>query len=136
MARGGIGRPIDEIALNKALFEQAGVEVIGAIINKVEADKIDMVRKYASKALTRKGIPLLGCVPLEKTLTAPNLKQIVEELGARWLNHCPIGRSERMGDHWSNGGQGSGGLFAVGVLIITRKTERILFCRSSLLKVS
>ena len=96
VARGGIGRPIDEIALNKALFEQAGVEVIGAIINKVEADKIDMVRKYASKALTRKGIPLLGCIPLEKTLTAPNLKQIVEELGARWLNHCPIGGSERI----------------------------------------
>lgn len=96
VARGGIGRPIDEIALNKALFEQAGVEVIGAIINKVEADKIDMVHKYASKALTRKGIPLLGCIPLEKTLTAPNLKQIVEELGARWLNHCPIGGSERI----------------------------------------
>ena len=96
VARGGIGRPIDEIALNKALFEQAGVEVIGAIINKVEADKIDMVHKYASNALTRKGIPLLGCIPLEKTLTAPNLKQIVEELGARWLNHCPIGGSERI----------------------------------------
>ena len=96
VARGGIGRPIDEIALNKALFEQAGVEVIGAIINKVEADKIDMVHKYASKALTRKGIHLLGCIPLEKTLTAPNLKQIVEELGARWLNHCPIGGSERI----------------------------------------
>ena len=35
VARGGIGRPIDEIALNQALFAQAGVEVIGAIINKV-----------------------------------------------------------------------------------------------------
>jgi BioD-like phosphotransacetylase family protein len=96
VARGGIGRPIDEIALNKALFEQAGVEVIGAIINKVESDKIDMVSKYTSKALIRKGIPLLGCIPLEETLTSPNLKQIVEELGARWLNHCPIGGSERI----------------------------------------
>ncbi len=96
VARGGIGRPIDEIALNKALFEQAGVEVIGAIINKVESDKIDMVSKYTSKALIRKGIPLLGCIPLEETLTSPNLKQIVEELSARWLNHCPIGGSERI----------------------------------------
>ena len=41
---------------NKALFEQAGAEVIGAIINKVEADKIDMVRKYASKAPAKESL--------------------------------------------------------------------------------
>ena len=34
IARGGIGRPIDEIALNKAVFEAAGVQIIGAIIKK------------------------------------------------------------------------------------------------------
>lgn len=96
VARGGIGRPIDEIALNKALFEQAGVEVIGAIINKVESDKMDMVNHYASIALKQMEIPLLGCIPLEETLTSPNLKQVVEELGARWLNHCPIGGAERI----------------------------------------
>ncbi|MGC6455855.1 MAG: phosphotransacetylase family protein [Coraliomargaritaceae bacterium] len=96
VARGGIGRPVDEIALNKALFEQAGVEVIGAIINKVEPDKIEMVNHYATRALAQKNIPLLGCIPLEETLTSPNLKQIVEELGGRWLNHCPIGGSERI----------------------------------------
>lgn len=96
VARGGIGRPVDEIALNKALFEQAGVEVIGAIINKVEADKLEMISNYAGKALASKEIPLLGCIPLEETLTTPNLKQIVEELGARWLNHCPVAGSERI----------------------------------------
>ena len=96
VARGGIGRPVDEIALNKALFEKAGVEVIGAIINKVEPDKLDMINEYAGKALARKEIPLLGCIPLEETLTTPNLKQIVEELGARWLNHCPVAGSERI----------------------------------------
>ncbi|HAV12507.1 MAG TPA: hypothetical protein DCX06_03270, partial [Opitutae bacterium] len=46
VARGGIGRPIDEIAMNKALFAEAGVEVIGAIINKVEPHKLEMVDKY------------------------------------------------------------------------------------------
>ncbi|WP_083777409.1 phosphotransacetylase family protein [Coraliomargarita akajimensis] len=96
VARGGIGRPIDEIALNKALFEQAGVEVIGAIINKVEADKIDMIRKYTRIALERMGIPLLGCIPIEKELTAPNLNQIVEEVGGRWLNGRENGGSERV----------------------------------------
>lgn len=96
VARGGIGRPIDEIALNKALFEQAGVEVLGAIINKVEPDKIGMIQRYSKIALERKGIPLLGCIPLEKTLTSPNLKQIVEVVGGQWLNHCSIGGSERI----------------------------------------
>jgi phosphate acetyltransferase len=86
VARGGIGRPVDEIALNKALFDQAGVDVIGVIINKVEPDKIEMIEKYGRIALKRMGIPLLGCVPIEKILTAPNLKEIVEEIGGRWLN--------------------------------------------------
>ena len=49
VARGGIGRPIDEIALNKAVFEAAGVQIIGAIINKVEPDKIEMVEKWQRK---------------------------------------------------------------------------------------
>src|SRR5688572_2919595 len=37
VTRGGIGKPIDEVALNQALFEKAGVEIIGVIINKVTA---------------------------------------------------------------------------------------------------
>ncbi len=35
VSQGGIGKPIDEIALNQALFEKEGVEVIGVILNKV-----------------------------------------------------------------------------------------------------
>ena len=99
VARGGIGRPIDEIALNQALFEKAGVEVIGAIINKVEADKLEMVEKYCRIGLERMGIPLLGCIPIEKKLTAPNLNQIVEEVNGRWLNgrdEGGIGRVNRV----------------------------------------
>ena len=32
---GGVGRPIDEIMLNKALFDREGVELLGVIVNKV-----------------------------------------------------------------------------------------------------
>jgi BioD-like phosphotransacetylase family protein len=96
VARGGIGRPIDEIAMNKALFDQAGVEVIGAIINKVEPDKIEMVEKYCRIALERMGISLLGCIPVEQKLTRPNLNQIVAEVGGRWLNGRKGGGSERI----------------------------------------
>lgn len=96
IAKGGIGRPIDEIALNNALFKAAGVEVIGAIINKVLPSKMEDVQKYCQKGLDRMGIPLLGCLPVEKKLTRPNLSQIVEEVNGRWINGHEHGRRERI----------------------------------------
>jgi len=96
VARGGIGRPIDEIALNKAVFEAAGVQIIGAIINKVEPDKIEMVEKYCRIALERMNIPLLGCIPHECKLTQPNLQQVVEETNGRWLNGKSDGGKNRI----------------------------------------
>ncbi len=121
VARGGIGRPIDEIAMNKALFDQAGVDVIGAIINKVEPDKIDMVEKYCGIALERMGISLLGCIPVEHKLTRPNLNQIVEEVHGRWLNGREDGGSERV-DKVIIGAMAAKGLvdyLQPGVLIVT-----------------
>ncbi len=96
VASGGIGRPVDEIALNKAVFEQAGVEIIGAIINKVVPDKIEMIEKYCRIALARMDIPLLGCIPHELKLTQPNLEQIVAELNGRWLNGRETGANNRI----------------------------------------
>lgn len=96
IAKGGIGRPVDEIALNKALFEAAGVEVIGAIINKVVPEKMGEIHRYCQMALDRMGIPLLGCMPIEATLTRPNLDQIVDEVNGRWINGREQGRRERI----------------------------------------
>ncbi len=96
---GGIGRPIDEIALNKALFDKAGVEVVGAILNKVEADKLDLIREYAGIGLERLGVPLLGVLPIQRVLSRPSLSQIAEEIEGRWLNgreHAHRQRSERV----------------------------------------
>ncbi len=93
---GGIGRPIDEIALNKALFDQAGVEVIGAILNKVDADKMSQIVEYAGLGLQRLGVPLLGVLPVQKMLTAPNLSQIVEEIEGKWLNARHLGTKQRV----------------------------------------
>ena len=36
VSEGGVGRPIDEIVLNASLFASRGVEVAGAIVNKVD----------------------------------------------------------------------------------------------------
>ncbi len=96
VSSGGIGRPVDEIAMNKALFDREGVEVIGAIVNKVEADKLGFIADYAGRGLARLGVPLLGVLPIQKTLTSPNLAQIVEEIGGRWLNGRSTGVNERI----------------------------------------
>ncbi len=96
VAQGGIGRPVDEIALNKALFDQEGVEVIGAILNKVQADKIPLVTEYAGKGLERLGIPLLGVLPVQKMLSAPNLSQVVGQVDGRWINGKAQGLRERI----------------------------------------
>lgn len=86
VTRGGIGKPIDEVALNQALFEKEGVEIIGVIVNKVLADKVDYVTEFVSKGLKRKGLELLGVVPHNDVLSRPTLRSICEELRAELLN--------------------------------------------------
>ncbi len=81
IAGGGIGRSVDEICLNKALFEQAGVEVVGAILNKVRPDKYDKVKRAASQGLANAGVRCLGVVPYAPELTHPTVRQLSEELG-------------------------------------------------------
>ena len=92
---GGIGRPIDEIALNKALFDKAGVEVIGTILNKVESDKMSMISEYAGEGLRRLGVPLLGVLPIHQMLSTPSISQIAEEIGGHWLNGHSTGAMHR-----------------------------------------
>lgn len=121
VASGGIGRPIDQIALNKSLFEKAGVEVIGAIINKVLPDKLAMIEKYCRIALQRMDIPLLGCIPAEPKLSEPNLNQVVEVVGGRWLNGREQGGNGRV-DKVVIGAMAAKGIvdsIQPGVLIIT-----------------
>jgi len=87
---GGIGRPIDEIALNQALFEKEGVEIIGVIINKVIPEKKEETEEYLRKGLAKKGIELLGVIPYTKSLTAAKMSQLGEALGLEFLcgEHC------------------------------------------------
>jgi BioD-like phosphotransacetylase family protein len=75
VSRAGIGRPIDEISLNLALFEKQGVEVIGAIINKVNPDKMAMLKEYATLGLAKLGLPLLGMIPMHTELYKPTVNQ-------------------------------------------------------------
>ena len=86
VSRGGIGKPIDEVALNQALFEKEGVEIIGVIINKVLEDKVDYITDFARRGLKRKGLDLLGVIPHQALLSQPTMDLIREELKADLLN--------------------------------------------------
>src|SRR5580658_9290668 len=69
IAGGGIGKPIDEVALNKALFDKEGVEMVGVIMNKVHPEKLDYVQDFARRGFRRLGIDLLGVIPEEPLLS-------------------------------------------------------------------
>ena len=86
VASGGIGRPIDEIALNKALFEKAGADIIGVIINKVQSDKLDFIKHYCGQALEKMNLKLLGVIPENAKLSEPSLSQIIHEIRGECLN--------------------------------------------------
>ena len=79
ISSGGIGRPIDEIELNKALFEKIGVKLLGVIVNKVLPEKFDKISRLVKKGLKRKGIDVLGVIPFNPMLSQPTLEQILEE---------------------------------------------------------
>jgi len=83
---GGIGRPIDEVMLNRCLFSNEGVEIMGVIVNKVLPEKLDEVRYYMDKGLRRQGLELLGVVPYQQHLAGPSMGQILEETGAELIN--------------------------------------------------
>lgn len=86
VTRGGIGKPVDEVALNQALFEKHGVEIIGVIVNKVLPDKLDYIGEFARKGLKRKGLELLGVLPHMPLLSKPTMASIRDELNAECLN--------------------------------------------------
>jgi len=85
VSEGGIGRPIDEIVLNAALFAARGVEVAGAIVNKVDLDAQPELPRLLERGLARHGIPLLGVLPYRPILSNPTLAIIEEGLQGETL---------------------------------------------------
>lgn len=94
VAPGGIGRSIDEVALNKALFDREGVEVVGVVMNKVREDKMDYVSDFARRGFERLGLELLGVVPMQKMLSEPSLEQIAATISGEFL--CNRERSRNL----------------------------------------
>lgn len=86
VTQGGIGKPIDEVSLNQALFEKEGVEIIGVILNKVMGTKVDYISDFARRGLKRKGLELLGVIPHHQVLSNPTVELIREEVQGELLN--------------------------------------------------
>lgn len=89
VSEGGVGRPIDEIVLNAALFERFGVPVAGAIVNKVDLVAQPGLGTILERGLARHGIPLLGVLPYRPILSNPTLGMILEGLAGEEVNHGP-----------------------------------------------
>ena len=86
VSSGGIGRPIDEIMLNKAMFDSTGVEIVGVIINKVEEEKYDKIKSYVTRGLERKGLEVLGVLPFVPMLSSPSIQQLLRDINGEVLS--------------------------------------------------
>jgi BioD-like phosphotransacetylase family protein len=86
VSAGGIGRPIDEIMLNKALFDASGVEILGVIVNKVQPEKFEKIDPIVRKGLARKGLEVLGVMPYNQVLSNPTMEQLLEDIDGELLS--------------------------------------------------
>ncbi|MEO8468468.1 MAG: AAA family ATPase [Chloroflexota bacterium] len=89
VSEGGVGRPIDEIVLNAALFRANGVIVAGAIVNKVDIDAQPGIARVIANGLAPYDIPLLGVLPIRPILSNPTLEMILEGVHGEVLHEGP-----------------------------------------------
>jgi BioD-like phosphotransacetylase family protein len=86
VSEGGVGRPIDEIVLNHALFERHGVRVLGAVVNKVDVETHPQLPEVLAQGLAQHEIELIGCIPFSRLLANPSLELIATHLDGELLS--------------------------------------------------
>ena len=89
VSEGGVGRPIDEIVLNAALFAAHGVPVAGALVNKVRVDEQPGIARTLERGLALHGIPLLGILPYRPILSNPTLGMVLAGVHGRVIHPGP-----------------------------------------------
>jgi len=104
ISEGGIGRPIDQIVLNQALFARHGVPIVGAVINKVDVDADPGLPEILREGLALHGVDLLGVLPYRPMLAHPTLTMLIEQLQGdllssgedmdRLIEHVAIGSGQ------------------------------------------
>jgi hypothetical protein len=86
VSEAGVGRPIDEIVLNAALFAQHGVPLAGAVVNKVDVEADPSLPDILRRGLARHGIELLGVLPYRPMLSNPTLTMLIEQMHGELLH--------------------------------------------------
>jgi BioD-like phosphotransacetylase family protein len=89
VSEGGVGRPIDEIVLNAALFARHGVPIAGAIVNKVDVKAQPGIENVLRRGLAPYDIPLLGILPVRPLLSNPTLEMILEGVNGEAIHAGP-----------------------------------------------
>jgi len=82
---GGIGHPLDEVAINMAFFDKHGVEVVGVIFNKARSHEVDKIKTVGKAVLERLGTRLAGVVPYNRVVDAPTMMDVLERLQGRMV---------------------------------------------------
>ena len=83
---GGVGRPIDEIMLNRSKFDASGAEIAGVIVNKVNPERYDRIAPRVTRGLERLGLRVLGVFPYDDYLSNPSMTELLEDLGGDLLS--------------------------------------------------
>jgi BioD-like phosphotransacetylase family protein len=86
IASGGVGQPTDEIFLNKNFFDKAGVEVVGAIVNKAYPHEFERIDQWMRRALEAMGVRLLGVIPYDDDLARATMLNLFERFRGKILN--------------------------------------------------
>lgn len=63
VANGGVGSTVDHLLLNAALCAVHGADLVGCVLNKVDARKMDRIEQTTKPLLARQGVPVLAVVP-------------------------------------------------------------------------
>jgi uncharacterized protein len=72
----GIGKVIDAVHLNLALYEREGADVRGLIVNKLIPNKKEVTRKYLKQAFDPMGLAVIDGFNYSPTLANPTLNHI------------------------------------------------------------
>ncbi|RLB71225.1 MAG: cobyrinic acid a,c-diamide synthase [Deltaproteobacteria bacterium] len=80
---GGVGSVIDNVYMNKALFEKEGVEVRAMMANKLLPEKRESTLNYLEKAFSGETFQVLGGFNYQPVLANPTLDRVAKILGLK-----------------------------------------------------
>jgi len=78
---GGVGSVIDNVYMNKALFDKESVEVRAIMANKLLPEKRESTLNYLKKAFAKESFRVLGGFNYQPVLANPTLNRVAKILG-------------------------------------------------------